>query len=311
MLSAKLKGLDRDLSRLVLGCDNQLDSDHAFVMFDHFFESGGNVFDTAFIYNNGKSDRYLGSWMKDRDIRDKVVILGKGAHTPHCNPKAIRKQLQESLEKLQIAYLDIYCVHRDNTDIPVNEFVDALDEVQEEGLIKVKGASNWNLERFASAQDYSNTKGKEGFRVLSNNLSLARMNVPVWPGCHSCSNDSFKNYLVSNQVAVFPWSSQARGFFLDSTDLKTPIHAADPTNEERKRVWASDDNDERRKRCFYLAKKKGVEPIQLALAYVLHQPFPCFPLIGSRNISETESSLGALKVSLNRGDLLWLDLEKD
>ena len=166
MLSAKLKGLDRDLSRLVLGCDNQSDSDHAFVMFDHFFESGGNVFDTAFIYNNGKSDRYLGSWMKDRDIRDKVVILGKGAHTPHCNPIAIRKELQESLEKLQIGYLDIYCVHRDNTDIPVNEFVDALDEVQEEGLIKVKGASNWNLERFASAQDYSNTKGKEGLGCL-------------------------------------------------------------------------------------------------------------------------------------------------
>jgi aryl-alcohol dehydrogenase-like predicted oxidoreductase len=96
----------------VLGCDNQSDSDHAFVMFDHFFESGGNVFDTAFIYNNGKSDRYLGSWMKDRDIRDKVVILGKGAHTPHCEVLILPKcghwsmiEQKEAFESSVLAFL--------------------------------------------------------------------------------------------------------------------------------------------------------------------------------------------------------------
>ena len=93
--------------------------------------------------------------------------------------------------------------------------------------------------------------------------------------------------------------------------LRELASISDPTDEERERVWGSDDNYERRRRCFYLAKKKGVEAIQLALAYVLHQNFPCFPLIGSRNFYETESSLGALEVSLNREDLQWLDLEKD
>ena len=308
---AKLKGLHKKISRLVLGCDNQSDLNHAFAMFDHFFSYGGRVFDTAFIYNNGKSDEYLGSWMKNRGVRDQVAILGKGAHTPLCNPETIRTQLKESLEKLQTNNLDIYCLHRDNLDIPVNEFVDVLDELKDEGLITIKGASNWSLDRFIAAQDYSHKKGKEGFGVISNNFSLAKMNAPVWPGCESCSDENFKEYLVNNQIAVFPWSSQGRGFFLDSKEFDSSLHVSDPTDEERERVWGSDDNYERRRRCFYLAKKKGVEAIQLALAYVLHQNFPCFPLIGSRNFYETESSLGALEVSLNREDLQWLDLEKD
>ena len=311
MLRAKLKGLKKDLSCLVLGCDNQSNVDHAFEMFDHFFSCGGNVFDTAFIYNKGKSDEYLGSWIKDRGIRDQVVILGKGAHTPHCNPQSIRKQLEVSLERLQTDYLDIYCLHRDNPYIPEQEFVDILDELKDQDLFRVKGASNWSYERFVRAQEYSISKGQEGFGVLSNNFSLARMNQPVWPGCHSCSDVLFKEYILNNQVAVFPWSSQARGFFLDSKDFNQPIHISDPTREERERVWESSENNKRKARCLTLAKTKGVEPIQIALAFVLNQDFPCFPLIGSRRILETESSINACNIKLTKKELLWLDLAKD
>ena len=52
-------------------------------MFDYFYNKGGNVFDTQLIYNNGKSDKYLGEWIKARNNRNEIVILGKGAHTPH------------------------------------------------------------------------------------------------------------------------------------------------------------------------------------------------------------------------------------
>ncbi|MAS01391.1 MAG: oxidoreductase, partial [Euryarchaeota archaeon] len=92
-----IPGLDKELSRVVFGCDNQSDTNHAFAMFDHFYKKGGNVFDTAYIYNNGKSDFYLGSWIESRDLREKVVVLGKGAHTPDCLPEKIRPQLEETL----------------------------------------------------------------------------------------------------------------------------------------------------------------------------------------------------------------------
>ena len=304
-----IPGLDKELSRIVFGCDNQSDTNHAFAMFDHFYSKGGNVFDTAYIYNNGKSDFYLGSWMESRNLRDEVVVLGKGAHTPDCLPEKIRPQLEETLSRMSTSYLDIYCLHRDNESLPVEGFIDTLNELKNEGLIKVFGASNWSLERFKEANEYAEKEGKEGFTILSNNFSLAHMNNPVWPGCFSCSEDEYVNYLNEKQIAIFPWSSQARGFFLDSQEFSGAAHVADPNREEQERVWGSEDNLERRSRCFELASKKSVDPIQMALAFVLNQEFPSFPLIGPRNFFETESSLEATKIELSLEETSWLNLK--
>ena len=81
--------------------------------------------------------------------------------------------------------------------------------------------------------------------------------------------------------------------------------------EEQNRVWSNSENLERKNRCLALAKEKGVEPIELALAFVLNQDFPSFPLIGPRNFFETKSSLIALSVSLNEDEKNWLDLENN
>ena len=305
----RIPGLDKELSRVVFGCDNQSDTNHAFAMFDHFYKKGGNVFDTAYIYNNGKSDFYLGSWIESRDLREKVVVLGKGAHTPDCLPEKIRPQLEETLSRMSTSYLDIYCLHRDNESLPVEGFIDTLNELKDEGLIKIFGASNWSLERFKAANDYASEHGKEGFTILSNNFSLAYMNNPVWPGCFSCSEDDYVDYLKENQIAIFPWSSQARGFFLDSQEFTGAAHVADPNREEQERVWGSVDNLERRSRCFELASKKSVDPIQMALSFVLNQEFPSFPLIGPRNFFETESSLEATKIELSKDEVAWLNLK--
>ena len=311
LTTSNLPGIEKDLSRLVFGCDNQSDSNHAFAMFDHFYLNGGNVFDTAYIYNNGKSDGYLGRWINARGLRDEIVILGKGAHTPDCYPEKIRSQLEETLDRMSTDYLDIYCLHRDNTEVPVSEFIDALNELKEEGLINVFGGSNWSLSRFKEAIDYANANNKIPFSMLSNNFSLARMLEPVWPGCFSCSEEDYKDYLEENQIAVFPWSSQARGFFLESQEFQGLLHIADPNKEEQDRVWVNEDNLERRRRCFQMAKEKGLEPIQISLAFVLNQSFPTFPLIGARNIFETESSLEALHLDLSSEEVGWLDLNEN
>ena len=135
------------------------------------------------------------------------------------------------------------------------------------------------------------------------------MNNPVWPGCFSCSEDDYLKYLTDNQISIFPWSSQARGFFLDTQEFTALAHVADPNREEQDRVWGSADNLERRKRCFDLAEEKDVDPIQMALAFVLNQDFPSFPLIGPRNFFETESSLQATQIEVSSKEISWLNLK--
>ncbi len=297
--------ISKEGSRIVFGCDNQTSQLHASTMFDHFYRNGGNIFDTAYIYNFGKSDKYLGEWIKTNDLSKDVMVLGKGAHTPDCEPKFIKPQLEESLDRLMLDRMDIYCLHRDNADIPSGEFIDALNEVRDEGLISYLGASNWTLERFSEANEFAQNNDKVGFKVLSNNFSLANMNEPVWPGCVHC-HEEFLDYLIENDIFLFPWSSQARGFFLEKDLFPKAEHFANPTLEEEKRVWHSKANLLRRDKCFELAEELGCLPIELALAYVLNKHPNIFPLVGPRSIYESESCMQASKINLSEDQLDWL-----
>jgi predicted dehydrogenase/aryl-alcohol dehydrogenase-like predicted oxidoreductase len=298
-----IPGVEKPVSRLVMGVDNQPTIAYASVIFDDFFESGGNVFDTAYIYGGGKSEVLLGQWVQNRNIREKVVILGKGAHTPNCNPAALTRQLKESLERMRMEYLDIYMLHRDNPEIPVGEFIDVLNEHKKAGRMRAFGGSNWSLERVEAANEYAKKKGLTGFSAVSNNFSLARMVDPVWGGCIAASDPKSRAWLTQNKMTLMPWSSQARGFFTERA------HPDNTSDAEMVRCWYSDDNWKRRERVIELAKKRKVLPINVALAYVLCQPFPTFPLIGPRLLSETRTSLPALDINLSPDELKWLNLE--
>ena len=83
------------------------------------------------MYKNGKSDYYLGSWIESRKLREEVVIRGKGAHTPDCEPDKIRQQLEETLNRMSSEYLDIYCLQRDNDSLPVEGFIDTLNDLKD------------------------------------------------------------------------------------------------------------------------------------------------------------------------------------
>ena len=289
-------------SRLAIGCDNQTSDLHAFTMFDHFYGSGGRIFDTAYIYNHGKGDKYLGDWINSRGVANDVIVIGKAAHTPQCEPQFIRPQILESLDRLKLSKIDIFCLHRDNKDVPVDEFVHALSEIRDEGLIDVLGASNWELDRFSEARNIALKNKIEPFSVLSNNFSLAEMIKPVWPGCVGV-NKEFLEYLIKEKILLFPWSSQARGFFIKKKEQISNNHFSNPTLDEEMRVWHYAKNLKRRDKCFELAEKRGLEPIQIALAYVLHQSDLIFPLIGPRTLVETNSSIEASKVELTANEL--------
>jgi aryl-alcohol dehydrogenase-like predicted oxidoreductase len=292
-----------------MGCDNQTTMPHAAVMFDDFIEKGGNCFDTAHIYSGyeggepGLCEKLLGQWIKDRGLRDEITLISKGGHTPDCNPQGITFQLEESLERLQTDHLDIYFMHRDDPDLPVSVFIDVLNKHVKAGKIKVFGGSNWSIERVKAANEYATQNGLQGFSAVSNNFSLARLVDPVWPGCVSSSDPESRAWLAEHNLALFPWSSQARGFFTERSG-KDKLD-----DSELVRCWYSEDNFQRKERALKLADQKEVHPINIALAYVLAQPFPVFTLIGPRALSETRTSLPGLDIKLTPEEVKYLNLE--
>jgi predicted dehydrogenase/aryl-alcohol dehydrogenase-like predicted oxidoreductase len=300
MTYGKVPGVDKQVSRLVMGVDNQQTLPHAAVIFDDFVERGGTTFDTAYIYGGGRGEKLLGQWMTSRGNRDDLVVIGKGAHTPYCDPESITRQLHESLERLQTDHVDLYFMHRDNEDIGVSEFVDVLDEHFKAGRIKAFGGSNWSTARFDEANAYAEANSKQPFTLLSNHLSLARAYDVPWAGCRHVADDESQNWLRERQVALFPWSSQARGFF---TGRAKP---EDTSDQELVRCFYSDENFRRLDRARELAAAKGVEPTAIALAWLLHQPYPVFPLIGPRHVSETRTSTPGLSVTLTDDEVAYL-----
>jgi predicted dehydrogenase/aryl-alcohol dehydrogenase-like predicted oxidoreductase len=300
MKYGELPGVGKKISRLVMGVDNQKHWPHAAAMFDDYFERGGNCFDSAWIYGRGLLEKNLGAWMGARGVREEVVILDKGCHTPENRPERFMPQLTESLERLGTDYVDIYMLHRDNEEVPVGEWVDALNEGVSSGKVRALGASNWSLERVAAANAYARDRNLVGFSAVSNNYSLAEMVDPPWKGCVSAKGS--EDWFRTSGIALMPWSSQARGFFTGRA------RRDDRSDPELVRCWYSDENFGRLERVEEMAKKRQVTGVTVALAWVLCQDFPTFPLIGPRLISETRTSFDALELQLTPDQVAWLDL---
>jgi len=306
MKYGRVEGVNKPVSRLIMGATlagGQHLLPHASVMFDEFFRNGGTCFDTAYIYGGGKSEQILGQWIRNRGIRDEVVILGKGAHTPECSPEGINRQLPESLERLGTDYIDLYILHRDNPEIPVSEFIDVLNEHRSAGRIRAFGGSNWTTKRVQEANEYAKSKSLAGFSAVSNNFSLARMVNPPWDGCISSSDAESREWFKKTQMPLMSWSSLARGFFARGK-------AGDESDQFLVYSWYSEDNFRRLERAKELAAKKGVLPVQIAAAYVLNQPFPTFALIGPEKLHELTESLASLNIELTAEEMKWLNLEK-
>ena len=300
MKYGRIEGLDKPVSVFIMGCDNQLTFAHGAALWDDWFERGGNAFDTSWVYGGGRQEVLLGNWIKSRGVRSEVVVAIKGAHTPRCVPDLLKADFLESLERLQFDAADLYMMHRDNPEIPVGEFVDVLNELKDDGLLKgAFGGSNCSIERFKAANTYAESNGKQGFAVLSNNLSLARMVKPVWGGCIHLSDSDSRKWLEDSNTTNLSWSSQARGYFLpESSRMKL--------GRDNFECWDAPDNRERRARAEELAAKRNCSPINIAAAYVIGQPFPSFALIGPRTIHETATTLNALDVELTRDEIEWL-----
>ncbi|MDQ1183472.1 aldo/keto reductase [Agrobacterium larrymoorei] len=299
----QIPGVAKPASVVALGFEFFPNFASASLTLDSFYEAGGNLFDTAFVYGGGKTEAIFGDWHTSRNVpREDIVLIGKGAHSPLCYPDVIEKQLDQSLNRLKTDYVDIYFMHRDNTDVPVGEFVDAMDAEVQRGRIRgIFGGSNWTRQRMDDAIAYAEKTGKTAPGALSNNFSLAEMLDPIWAGCVAASDEPWKEWAKERQIPNFAWSSQGRGFFTDRAGRDKR------DDEEIVRVWYSERNFERRDRAIELAKEVGRQPIHIALAYVIAQPFPVIPLIGPRTIAELEDSLSALDIKLTPEQVRWLE----
>jgi aryl-alcohol dehydrogenase-like predicted oxidoreductase len=296
----RVSGLDKPVSRLVMGCDHPADASTMSALLDQYFTLGGNAFDTAYFYQDGRAERLLGQWITSRGIREQVVVIAKGAHTPNCDPESLSKQLLESLERQQNSYADLYLLHRDNEDIPVGEFVDVLNDHALAGHIKAFGGSNWSLERVAEANAWAAAHGKQGFSAVSNYFGLAEPVELPWPGCRHSTDPTSRQWLTQQQLPLFAWSARSRNFF-------TRADRDDRRNAELVQCFYSDANFARKRRAEQLAAKYEVSPSVIVLAYVLHQSFPTFALVGPKTLAESRMCMTASHLALSTAEIGWLE----
>lgn len=302
-----IKGTDRPISRLIKGTDYFRHDNFETVCenLDAFLEIGGNTLDSANVYCGGESEEVIGRYMKLRGNRDRIVILTKGAHHnaegPRVNKAAIADDIATSLERLQTDHIELYGLHRDDPNVPVHVIIDALNEHIEAGRIGAVGGSNWTWQRLQEANAYAASNGLAGFTFNSPNLSLAKVNEPFWSGCVSADTMTCE-WHERGQFPLLAWSSQARGFFTGRFSPEAREHA------DIVRVFYNDANWERLRRAEQLAAEKQVTAIQIALAYVINQPFPTCALIGAQNLQELLSCEAGAQIGLSRAELDWLDL---
>lgn len=296
MRYSRVPGVDTLVSRVALGTSG-IRSEQGYPLLDGFFAAGGNCLDTAAVYGGGASERAVGAWLR-KARPDNVVLLAKGAHPPNCTPGAVAVELAETLHRFGVPTVDLYLLHRDNPDVPVGEFVDALAVEVRKGTTRAYGVSNWTRERVTQAVDYAEAHDLPPMTALSNHFSLAMPVEALYPGCEAVDG-VYRDVLEKLDVALFPWSSQARGYFadVDPRDLDPNVW----------RCWDSLANATRRDRARSLAVTLGVAPINVALGYVLAQPFPTFPIVGPRSVGELVIALGGLSVELNPEQLQWLE----
>lgn len=312
------EGVANPVARLVLGTMivNSNEIERSFQLLDDAFDLGYTTLDTAHAY---PSENAIGDWMKSRNVREKVVVISKGAHPSRERKRVttfdITSDLHDSLARLKTDYIDIYLLHRDDTDLPVGPIVEILNEHYRAGKIRSFGGSNWTHPRIAEANAYAATNGLVGFTSSSPHYSLAEQVEEPWaPGCIAISGPAEKaarDWYAGNGMPVFAYSSLARGFF--SGRITRELFA---TNKEQidpacLQAYCHEQNFQRLDRVQQLAKEKGATIPEIALAYVLNQKFNVYPIIGAANRDEMTANLAVLDIKLTEKEMAWLDLESD
>ncbi|MEZ4657244.1 MAG: aldo/keto reductase [Caldilineaceae bacterium] len=299
------------------GLGSRLTQAESFALLDAFVAGGGTFLDTAHVYANWRADlpksiseKTIGQWMRARGNRLQIIVGTKGAHpdlaTMHISrlsPAEIVQDLNESLAHLQTDYIDLYWLHRDDPTRNVADIVETLNAQMRLGKIRAFGCSNWAPARIQVAQDYAVAHGLHGFAANQPMWSLAQPNAAAFgmPGLAAMDAQTWALHKALN-LAAAPYTSQARGFFSKLAQL-----GADGLAEAERKSYLNEVNLRRFDRVQKLAADHDTTPSRIALAYLLAQPFPTFPVIGCRTIAQLADSLAAIAVTLSADEIAWLE----
>lgn len=318
----EISGINKPVARIIQGTTmigSDLNEAESFALLDQVYELGGNTLDTAHVYAGGKSERIIGNWLQARNLRKKMVIITKGgAHSEdrrRMTPFDVTADLFDSLARLKTDHIDLYLLHRDDPNLPVEPIIYTLNEHQQAGRIHAFGASNWSHQRMEAANHYAQTNGLASFVASSPQYSLAESHTEPWPLCLSISGEEgteAREWYAKTQMPVLVWSPLASGFF-SGKFRRDNLHTFGERewDEVVVRTYAKEANFQRLERAEALANEKGVTAAHVALAFVMNQSMNVFSVVGPHSAAKFKANIEAADIRLTTQEMDWLDLKKD
>ena len=320
MQKVNIPKTDLRASPLALGTDyfgSTVSRERSMQLMDHYFEAGGNVFDTAEFYarwipgGDHQSERVIGKWLRDRGVRDHVILSTKGAHPrletmeiPRMSKTEIQADLDSSLQRLGVERVDLYWLHRDAPGYPVEEILQSLDAFHQAGKIRYAGFSNWTQARADEARQAAERLGIQGFVASQNMWSLAKADLskadPTW----AYIDEPFGRWHIEHGLAAFPYLTQANGYFrrLEQGTLNQV-----PPDSRVRELFDHRENRDRFQRLSSLRRKHGFSAGQIVLGYLTSQPFPVFPIAGPKTLEDLKDCLRSAETKLSQDDLFYLE----
>jgi aryl-alcohol dehydrogenase-like predicted oxidoreductase len=310
----KLGNTGLEVSPICLGCMTfglpdrgphpwTLDHEKSRPIFKRGLELGINFFDTANVYSDGTSEEIVGRALKELARRDEVVIATKvwarmrpGPNGQGLSRAAIMMEIDNSLKRLGVDHVDLYQIHRNDPNTPIEETMEALHDVVKAGKARYIGASNMTAWQFARALYVSKQHGWTRFSTMQDHLNLLYREEEreMLPLCRA------------EGIGVIPWSPMARGRLTRDWNATSERQE---TDEFGKMLYTKTLEADRLviERVADVAKKRGVPRAQVALAWVLQKPEVTAPIIGASKPQHLDDAVASLSLRLTPEEIATME----
>ncbi len=271
-------------------------------IFGRCIEKGVNFFDSANVYTGGQSETILGKVMKEH--RNDLVIAtkvfnpqGPGPNDMGLSRKHIIQACEDSLRRLDTDYIDLYQVHADDNNTPLEETLRALDQLVRDGKVRYIGASNHTAWRLSDALWTSETNGLARYDCLQPLYNLIERGVDqeLLPLCRN------------KGVGVIAWSPLASGW-LTGKYRGDVAEDARLNGQGRPEMGAQVDRERILDVLINVAKGVGASPAAVALRWVMDQDGLTSAIFGARNVAQLDDNLGAIDIELSKD--AWKELDR-